>query len=180
MGAGTIDWRKGPDLFVQLAAEVRRLTCEPVAFVWLGGTLEGADYERLRSDVERSQGENVFLIGTRPDPLPWFSAADVFALTSREDPYPLVALEHATLAHPIVAYDSGGIGELLRPAGPAAARGLIDFLDVTTMARRVLEFLDSDSMRRLAGQELQRRVLEKHDVHVAAPVLLEHLARSVW
>lgn len=179
MGAGTIDWRKGPDLFVQLATEVRRRTREPVAFVWLGGTLEGSDWERLRSDVERTGADHVHFIGTRWDPMPWFHAADVFVLTSREDPYPLVALEHAALGHPIVSYRTGGIGELLEPAGPEAATGMVDHLDVGAMAERVLMFLDDDTRRTAAGRQLRERVVAHHDVSVAAPRLLAELEQLV-
>jgi glycosyltransferase involved in cell wall biosynthesis len=179
MGAGTIDWRKGPDLFVQLATEVRRRTREPIAFVWLGGTLEGADWERLRSDVERSGADHVHFIGTRWDPMPWFHAADVFVLTSREDPYPLVALEHAALGHPIVSYRTGGIGELLEQAGPEAALGMVDHLDVGAMADRVIAFLSSDTQRAAAGRQLRSRVVSEHDVRVAAPRLVADLQRLV-
>lgn len=177
MGAGTIDWRKGPDLFVQLAAEVRRRTREPVHFVWVGGDLVGTDMERLRSDIERSGTHQVHFVGVKPDPLPWFAMADVFALTSREDPYPLVCLEHAAMGHPIVTYRNGGIVELLEAAGPDAARGIVDHLDVGQMADRVIEYLGSSRLRSAAGAQLRARVVGHHDVEVAAPRLLEDLRR---
>lgn len=179
MGAGTVDWRKGPDLFVQLATEVRRRTREPVHFVWVGGDLDGPDMERLRSDVERSGAHHVHFVGTKPDPLAWYAMADVFALTSREDPFPLVCLEHAAMAHPIVTYRNGGMVELLEAAGPSAARGVVDHLDVATMADRVVEYLGSGPLRDRAGRELRRRVLDHHDVEVAAPRLFADLERLV-
>ena len=66
VGAGTIDWRKGADLFVQLAAEVRRQTREPVSFVWVGGDLVGTDWERVRSDIERTGSDHVHFVGVKP------------------------------------------------------------------------------------------------------------------
>lgn len=179
MGAGTVDWRKGPDLFIQLATEVRRRTREPVHFVWLGGDLQGIDMARLRSDLERSGADHVHFIGTHPDPVPWFAVADVFALTSREDPFPLVCLEHAAMGHPIVTYRNGGMPELLEAAGPAAATGIVDHLDVGAMAERILALLDDDGLRQAASEELRRRVLGHHDVSVAAPELLADL-ESAW
>ena len=179
MGAGTVDWRKGPDLFVQLATEVRRRSRDPVHFVWVGGDLTGTDMQRLRSDMDRSGADHVHFVGVRPDPLPWFSMADVFALTSREDPFPLVCLEHAVLGHPIVTYRNGGMVELLEPAGPEAARGIVDHLDVGSMAERVLWFLNSDADRLAAGAQLRERVLNHHDVSVAAPALLDDLRSLV-
>jgi len=175
MGAGTIDWRKGPDLFIQLAMEVRRRSREPVHFVWVGGDLTGLDMHRLRSDIDRSGADHVHFVGVKPDPMAWFAMADVFALTSREDPFPLVCLEHAALGHPIVTYRNGGIVELLDGAGPAAATGIVEHLDVGAMAHRVLNFLQSDRLRLAAGRELKDRVLAEHDVSSAAPRLLATL-----
>ena len=151
MGAGTIDWRKGPDLFIQLATEVRRRSREPVAFVWVGGRLEGPEWIRVHSDMERAGADHVHFVGTHWDPMPWFRAADLFVLTSREDPYPLVALEHAAMGHPVVSYRSGGIDELLTAAGREAALGMVDHLDVGAMADRVLAFLNSDRLCMSAG-----------------------------
>lgn len=181
LGAGTIDWRKGADNFVQLATEVRRRTREPVRFVWVGGDLVGTDWERIRSDIDRTGSDHVHFVGVKPDPVPWFAMADVFALTSREDPYPLVGLEHAALGVPIVTYRNGGMPELLEAAGPEAAVGIADHLDVGGLADRVLALLNSDRLHRVAGSQLRRAVLDDHDVSVAAPRLhadLDRLVRS--
>jgi len=175
MGSGTLDWRKGPDLFVQLAAEVQRRTPNPVHFVWVGGEVDSRDWVRVHADLRRSGTPNVHFVGPRTDPAPWFAMADVFALTSREDPFPLVCLEHAALGHPIVTYRNGGIVELLEAAGPAAAAGVVDHLDVAALAARTLDLLASSRRRSVAGQELRSRVLQRHDVDVAAPGLLADL-----
>lgn len=177
VGAGTLDWRKGPDLFVQLAAEVRRRTREPVSFIWVGGDRTGTDWQRIRSDIERTGSDQVHFIGLKPDPVPWFALADVFALTSREDPYPLVCLENAVLGTPIVTYRNGGIPELLEAAGRDAATGIVDHLDVGALAERTLAFLESDELHQRAGRQLRDHTLRHHDVHNAAPLLLADLRR---
>jgi glycosyltransferase involved in cell wall biosynthesis len=177
MGAGTVDWRKGPDLFVQLAAEVRRRVREPIHFIWVGGDLTGTDWQRVWSDIERTGSDHVHFVGVKPDPVPWFAMADVFALTSHEDPFPLVCLEHAAMGHPIVTYRNGGMPELLDSAGPEAAAGIADHLDVGGLAERVLAFLDNDQLRQKAGEQLRRQVLERHDLSVAAERLYQDLVR---
>lgn len=174
VGAGTLDWRKGPDLFIQLAGEVQRRSRERVTFVWIGGETKGTDWERLRADLERT-GADVRFTGLKLDPFPWFAMADVFALTSREDPFPLVCLEHAAMGCPIVTYRNGGMVELLEAAGADAARGIVDYLDVGAMADRVIDLLVSADLRRSVGTALQQRVVEEHDVSVAAPRLLAEI-----
>ena len=175
VGAGTVEWRKGADLFVQLAGEVRRRRAEPVHFIWVGGDLTSADWQRVRSDMDRSGADHVHFVGVKPDPRPWFSLADVFALCSREDPYPLVALENAALGKPIVTYRNGGLPELLEAAGPEAASGVIDHLDVGAMADATITMLDDDVRSRAAGKSLQEYVVANHDVTVAAPELWSEL-----
>ena len=177
MGAGTVDWRKGPELFVQLATEVRRRTREQVHFIWVGGDLTGTDWQRVWSDIERTGADHVHFVGVKPDPVPWFAMADVFALTSHEDPFPLVCLEHAAMGHPIVTYRNGGMPELLEAAGPEAAVGIADHLDVVGLAERVLAYLDDDRLRQRAGEQLRAQVLGQHDLDVAAARLYEDLVR---
>jgi glycosyltransferase involved in cell wall biosynthesis len=172
MGAGTMEWRKGVDLFVQLAAAIARRTREPIRFVWVGGELSGIEWTRMWADCGRAGVRDlVRFVGTHPNPEHWFSAADVFALTSHEDPFPLVCLEHAAMAHPVVTFANGGMVELLRPAGPETSSCVIPHLDVGGMADRILALLDSDELRTTVGRQLERRVLEHHDVEVAAPRL---------
>lgn len=175
LGTGTLDWRKGPDLFVQLAAELGRRSDRPVELVWVGGDMGGTDWQRVRSDIERTGVDNVHFVGLKKDPMPWFAMADVFALTSREDPFPLVCLENATLGTPIVTYRNGGMPELLEAAGPEAAQGIIEYLDVGAMAKQIMALLSSEDLAKRAGTQLRDRVISTHDVDVAAPKLAEDL-----
>lgn len=177
VGAGTLEWRKGPELFVQLAAEVRRRSRDRVAFIWVGGRRAGVEWERVRSDVERS-GADVRFVGVQSDPHPWFALADVFALTSHEDPFPLVCLESAAVGTPVVTFRNGGMPELLDAAGPEAARGVVDHLDVGSMADHVIRLLEDDELRRDAADQLRERVVKHHDVTVAAPALFEDVLRA--
>jgi glycosyltransferase involved in cell wall biosynthesis len=175
LGTGTLDWRKGPDLFVQLASELCRRSDRPVELVWVGGDMGGADWQRVRSDIERTGATNVHFVGLKKDPMPWFAMADVFALTSREDPFPLVCLENATLGTPIVTYRNGGMPELLAAAGAEAAQGIIEYMDVGAMADQVIRLLSSEDLAKKAGTQLRDRVISTHDVDVAAPKLAADL-----
>lgn len=175
LGAGVLCWRKGPDLFIQLATEVRRRSRRPIQFVWLGGSHDGLEWERIRCDRDRAGADNVHFVAEREDPAPWFAAADVFALTSREDPLPLVGLESAALGVPIVTYRNGGLPGMLEAAGPDAAAGVVDHLDVGTMADRVIDLVQADGRRRASIDQARARVLAHHDVAVAAPRLVAGL-----
>ncbi|MEZ5310686.1 MAG: hypothetical protein R2735_08880 [Microthrixaceae bacterium] len=64
---------------------------------------------------------------------------------------------------------------MLDSSGPEAARGVVDYMDVGTMADRVLDLLNSDFLYQRAGAQLRSHVVENHDVSVAAPALFEDL-----
>lgn len=168
-GAGVLEWRKGPDLFVGLAAELARRRTPAPHLVWVGGRHEGPMWERVAHDIEAAGlTATVHLLADLPDPARWFSQFDVFALTSREDPYPLVCLEVALLEVPTVCFGTAGTAELVRDgeAGRAVAH-----LDLDAMAAAVLDLLDHADERARAGRAAAQLVREHHDVAVAAPVL---------
>lgn len=107
-GCGTLDWRKGADLFIQVAAEIeRRYPEREIRFCWIGGAGNLADHRRLQFDLDMLKLSRPVLFVPSTDAFfDYLSASDLFALTSREDPFPLVALEAASCARPIVCFDA--------------------------------------------------------------------------
>lgn len=174
---GVRAWRKGADLFVQLAAEIRRRRPElPVHFLWLGSHDDSAHYRRLDDDVARAGlAGRVHLLSDVANPAPYQAAMDVFVLTSREDPFPRVALEAAALGRPIAAFDSGGVEELLAEAGTS----VVGYGDVGAMADRVLAWLDDPEAGARVGARLATAVREHHDLSVGAPKVLAVIERGL-
>lgn len=173
---GTTDWRKGPDLFIQLTRAVyQRQPEKPVHFVWVGGESEGPDFGALWHDVKRTGlGEYIHFVGKRPNPLDYFATFDVFAMVSREDPFPLVNLEAALLGKPIVCFDgSGGSKEFVE----SDCGFVVPYLDIETMADRLIDLLNSPELRQRFGQQAVKKVRERHDVAIAAPKLVGIIER---
>jgi glycosyltransferase involved in cell wall biosynthesis len=126
LGAGFGHVRKGFDLFLQIA---RRLIPEKIHFVWMGD-IEFLMKTYLAPEMAALANTGRFHhIAFTSEVQSYFSAADVFALTSREDPYPTVVMEALAAGVPCVAFEgSGGIPDLLRTktAGRLAAAGDVD------------------------------------------------------
>ena len=111
-GCGAMGWRKGTDLFLQIA----RLMCNravrtPVRFLWVGGQSDGAEALQFGHDV-RSFGlvQHCTCIPTTGNVNDYYNTMDVFALTSREDPFPLVMLEAGACHVPTVCFAGAGGG----------------------------------------------------------------------
>ena len=175
VAVGTLEWRKGSDLFVPLARSVlSRLGGRPVHFVWIGGYPSDVDRHRLEAETVGLEAV-VHYLGPRPDPLKYIDACDIFALLSREDPYPLVMLEAAALGKPIVCFErSGGAPEFVGgDAGIAVPYG-----DVESMAARAVELLGDPGRCAAFGEAARDKVRSRHDLEIAAPQILEVIHRA--
>jgi glycosyltransferase involved in cell wall biosynthesis/SAM-dependent methyltransferase len=133
LGCGSIHHRKGTDLFVAAAGAARRTgTTRPIVFVWVGEDQSGPTFGNwCRHDAERlGVTDMVRFVGKRDDPTVWFAGSDLFALTSREDPFPMVCLEALAAGLGVVGFEgAGGAPEALRPD-----RGVVvGYLDTNAM-----------------------------------------------
>jgi glycosyltransferase involved in cell wall biosynthesis len=164
-GCGTMDWRKSPDIFLQVAHRVAHggPPC-PVHFVWVGGQGSGHELHALMYDAERLRiGQIVHFVGPRSDPLTYFSLFDSFLLTSREDPFPLVCLEAAVLASPIICFeDAGGMPEFV----DEDAGFVVPYLDASRAADCILTLARSEGLRHSLGSCAAAKVRARHDIGV--------------
>ena len=169
-GCGTLGWRKGTDLFLQIARDISRTRgCENVRFLWVGGGKE--DQEALEFDHDlRVLGleGRCSRIPATTDVLHFYSAMDVLAVTSREDPFPLVMLEAASHGIPIVCFaDSGGVPEFV---GEDA--GLIaPYLDVPGFVAHLIRLQEAPELRARLGAAALSKVLTQNSVEIQAPKL---------
>lgn len=165
---GTIGWRKGTDLFLQLARLMRH-SSRPLHFLWVGAG-DREEVGRARHDVRVADlaGEVTFA-GPFDDPQPLYELMDVFVLTSREDPFPLVCLEAAAAGKPIVCFDgAGGTSELVE----SDAGFVVPYLDLGAMRDRVRDLVEDDALRVRMGEAGRRKVYERHTLEATAPKIM--------
>lgn len=170
-GSGLETWRKGKDLFVQLALAVA-LKCKdkPVHFVWIGGNHTGMDFYEIHHDITRAGlSDRVHFIAHVSNPMDYYAAFDIFVMISREDPYPLVNLEVASLGKPIVCFDNaGGTPEFVEDD----AGFVVPYLDINGMADKVITLSEDEDLRKQLGNKAAQKVMERHDISVAAHKIL--------
>ncbi len=100
ISAGYADHRKGFDLFLQAATEIKR-QCPTARFVWLG---EVRGWARDLADAALAEDLDLTLPGFAQDALAWYRRADAYLLTSRQDPGPTTVVHAAAVGTPFVAY----------------------------------------------------------------------------
>jgi len=173
-GCGKLDWRKGADLFIRLADKVITSAIKlPVFFVWAGElTAEFYAYKAyLHSAFKQIKGRILF-IGECGDMKDFYASLDIFALTSREDPFPLVVLEAAANGLPITAFEAGGdIGAFIQDdCGLISPQG-----DTDHMARNIEALINSGELRAVMGEKARAKVVSGYDIHVISPKVHGHM-----
>jgi glycosyltransferase involved in cell wall biosynthesis len=156
-GAGVISWRKGSDLFVQLArAVLRKQPGYPVYFPWIGNPESRSDGLGFLYDVRHAGLEGrVLSLGERMNVPELLSDLDVLALTSREDPFPLVCLEASAGGVPFVCFaDAGGMTEFA--SGDCGVA--VPYLEIDAMADAIVRLLNDEALRCRIGENARRKV----------------------
>lgn len=114
MCAGYADHRKGFDYFVQIALQAMQKLPNVYA-LWVGHLDTPFVESALVSAIDQGKRDRFILTGLVDDPRSYYIAADVYALTSREDPFPSVVMESLDALTPVVAFkDAGGFENLLQ------------------------------------------------------------------
>ena len=170
--SGSDFWIKGMDLFIHLAAAVLSKAPElPFHFVWVGGSRNEDEKHRINHDIScLGLTGKVFFIPEVSNPMEYFCDFDIFTMVSREDSYPLVNLEVASLSIPILCFNNaGGSPEFVEDD----AGFVFPYLDINAMADKVILLAKDKELRTNLGRRAAQKVRERHDINVAAPKILK-------
>jgi glycosyltransferase involved in cell wall biosynthesis len=166
LGAGYVQMRKGVDLFVQIAGEVRRLFGDDFRFIWVGdGYFPKSDlhYSAWVADMVRrlDLDQHVFFLPPQSSLDALFALSDVFLLPSRLDPFPNVALDAFKAGRAVVCFDRAtGVAETLRdaPGRKAAVGAAVEYCSVTQAAEALVQlFKPAEAKRALGNAGLAKR-----------------------
>ena len=109
--SGAWSTRKGFDMI----PDVMRHLPPSAKFMWMGPARKTGLTYYVEQYIKTYNLPVTFLKEQSDQYFDYFNACDGFALTSREDSYPIVMREAAVLGKPIVGFNSGGIKEFVRP-----------------------------------------------------------------
>lgn len=169
--------RKGVDLFPLLLRECVDLFGDlPFRGVWVGCGEGSAAHASLQWDLRHLGMEEWALVlpGLPKGPAA-IAQLDVFALLSREDPFPIVVLEAGALGIPTICFrGSGGIPDLAQREAAVA----VPYLDLKAFARELHRLARHPEERRRMGQQCHDIVLADHTVEHLAPQLAHLLTQA--
>ena len=142
----------------------------------MGGEINSERFIQFEYDLKKTCLDRVvYFLGTHPDPWPYFLAADIFALVSREDPFPLAMLEAASIGKPTVCFDgSGGAKEFVSDD----CGYVVPYLDIEAMSEKIALMLGSDELRYRLGDSAAKKVRDCHDLEKCAPRILKTIQET--
>jgi glycosyltransferase involved in cell wall biosynthesis len=169
-GMGTVDLRKGVDIFLHVARKL--VNSKDVFFMWVGGQSIEIDYQNFMIDKKRLELNQVIFQETVSNPLDYMDIFDVFFVSSREDPYPLVVLEAAILGKPIICFDkAGGAKDFVE----SDCGAILDYLDNDAVVQTILEFKENVALRTQMCKNAQKKVKKRHNQNLAFQTFVEIL-----
>jgi O-antigen biosynthesis protein len=146
---GYADKRKGVDLLLAAAA----ICCanDPLLhFVWVGHLDVTLEEENRATIANGNLESRIHFVGLDFQTDDYYAGADLYALTSREDPFPSVVLESMAVGTPVVAFaDTGGGADLLRRKGGV----VVPAFDIDKYAQAITCLLADDRERANLGEQ---------------------------
>ncbi len=166
-------FRKGADLFIRVSQGIQHKLIDKTECLWIGDFDPNEydeqfghwqDFQRLVKDEPDIQ-----FLGFQTHPIDYLQIADVFLLTSREDPFPLVVMEAAQCGLPVICFDqAGGAPEFVsNDAGI-----VVPYCNVEKMVEASVELLTNDTLRRSLGDNAKKRVAQSYTIGSIAPQIL--------
>ncbi len=116
LGCGFADERKGFDLYLESASKLMK-TQKNVYAIWIGNFKDNFSDKMFNKLVPKKLRKNFYFPGFVENTEDYYAAADIFALTSREDPFPSVIFESFETLTPIVGFHNAGGFENLFSSG---------------------------------------------------------------
>lgn len=167
--SGTLNWRKNPDTFIQVALMVKKMNPhKKIKFLWIGA-YEDSSLTIYQQDIKKAGAENYIEIqGKLENPFKIYQRSHLFLMTSKEDPFPLVCIESGLLGKPIICFESaGGIPEMLEKGGGK----VISYLDNQKMAEAISEYINNNDLYKQDSEIIKRNVQQYHYKNQAPKIL---------
>jgi len=162
IGAGSVHYRKGVDLFISAAATARRLRPDlKFRFVWIG---HGYDPELdvgystyLAEQISHSDlGDSFTMVDALEDLEPVYATADAFLMCSRLDPQPNVGIDAVCRGVPTLCFEgASGTAEVLG-SDLATRRLVVPHLDVHGMATLLCDLAENRTGASQLRQDVAR------------------------
>ena len=168
---------KGVDLFLQIAQLVEERRPNQFQFIWVGSKseLEEKNYGVfIKEFIEKSKSLNNFIFLEQTSELPkLMKEIDAYALTSRLDTFPNVAIEALCLGKPVICFEkTGGIPNYLESL-ELEELCIANYLDVSDFATKLIKLVNDQNSLDRFSKEIKVTAESDFDMDLYVKKLLE-------
>jgi glycosyltransferase involved in cell wall biosynthesis len=167
IGLGTVEMRKGVDLFIQCAHKVSKIQSKsPIRFVWLGDLKHDIGYSQYLPDqIKRLGIEHICEIAHQTNQINHvYEKSDLLFLSSRLDPLPLVSQDMMACAKPVICFDKAtGLAEFLKH-NPTVDQYVVDYMEVEAAASMIVKLANDQNEYQRVGKAFQCILDEKFNL----------------
>ncbi len=158
-------FRKGADIFIELGELLLQNGYKDFHLYWIGyfdtnyrDTEYGTWIHHYSKTQKGDLKKHITFLGLKENPREYLVCGDIFVLPSREDPFPLVALEAADCSLPVICFDeAGGMPDFVgNDAG-----FVIPYLNVAEMAEKIIALGSDEKMRTEKGMRSKEKLLNR-------------------
>jgi len=170
LGVGSVEIRKGVDLFINCAASVVQ-SCRDknFRFVWIGNGYDpdvDMQYSIYLAEQIHRAGlqDHIFILEETSSIEAAYKAANILLLSSRMDPLPNVAIDAMIFKLPLVCFEnSTGIADILIANG-LGEECVVPYMDTVKMAAKAIAFAKSKSFSKKVGKQLRQVALKEFNM----------------
>jgi glycosyltransferase involved in cell wall biosynthesis len=175
---GYVEMVRAARVALDRLSEEERRRCR---FVVLGDTPQDMRRDHLaecRALVRELNLADVFyFLGHRPEVKPYVCDFDVAVVPSiYNDPLPRAVMEAMALSLPVVAFDQGGIGEMIEDGISGALVGGMP-PDISGLANSIVRYLRDAELRHRHGRAARRRIEDRFEAKQTARALQDEMLR---
>lgn len=168
-------FRKGADLFIELGRLLLKNGRSNFHMYWIGNFDRTASDENLGvwadyvGQIKREHLQNqITFMGYKENPREYFQAGDIHIMTSREEPFGLVALEAADAGLPTICFESAGAADFVEQD----AGFTIPHQDLNEFTRKIIQLMDNPDLKAALGQQAKKKLLRSYTVEQTTPHIL--------
>ena len=159
LGAGAVQPRKGVDLFVATAQQIRLQAPDlPIVFAWIGSGYD-PDHDFsvsvwLKDQIERSGlSDGLVMLDESPAYTALIERSDLFVVSSRLDPLPNVAIDAMLAGTPVLCFaEACGIADLLAQQPDLHSSCVAPYFDCNSLAGKAVALLRSPQRLQRLGE----------------------------
>jgi glycosyltransferase involved in cell wall biosynthesis len=170
---GKLNWRKGADFFVKTAS---KLASNNIFFLWIGANNQN-NLAMINYDLQQSDKEiKLKFLPPTPEFSKYYNLIDLFFLSSREDPYPMVFIEAASFGIPIICFENaGGAQEFI----DEKVGCVIPYGDLEAAANKIKFFSENRHILDTNSNYIKDKSIKKHDIDINAPHILKFIEKLI-